>query len=59
MSQNAGIGAPDVVIEDLPVATFDSVMAVNVRACFMITQAAVKQMKQQSPQGGRIISASY
>ena len=44
------------VIEDLPVATFDSVMAVNVRACFMITQAAVKQMRAQSPQGGRIIN---
>jgi len=44
------------VIEDLPVATFDSVMAVNVRAAFLITQEAVRQFKVQVPQGGRIIS---
>ena len=31
-------------------------MSVNVRAAFVITQHAVKQMKAQSPQGGRIIS---
>ncbi|KAL7413109.1 short-chain dehydrogenase/reductase SDR [Mrakia frigida] len=53
---NAGIGAPDVAIEDLPVVTFDAVMAVNVRAAFLITQEAVRQFKVQQPQGGRLIN---
>ena len=54
--QNAGCGAPPVAIDALPLSAFDKVMSVNVRAAFIITQHAVRQMKSQSPQGGRIIN---
>ena len=43
-------------VDTLPISTFDRVMSVNVRAAFIITQHAVRQMKSQSPQGGRIIN---
>ena len=48
---NAGIGAFG-TIETLPLETFDDVFAVNVRAVFVATQAAVKHMGE----GGRVIT---
>ncbi|KAL7409797.1 short-chain dehydrogenase/reductase SDR [Mrakia frigida] len=53
---NAGQGSSAVPVEDVPLSTFDLVMSVDVRAAFMITQEAVRQMKSQIPQGGRIIN---
>lgn len=58
LSKNAGQGSSAVPVEDVPLSTFDLVMSVDVRAAFMITQEAVRQMKSQIPQGGRIISSS-
>lgn len=53
---NAGQGSPAVPVEEVPIETFDKVISIDVRAAFVITQEAVRQMKLQVPQGGRIIS---
>lgn len=53
---NAGTGAPAVPIEDLTFAQWQAVVAVNLTGAFLCAQAAVRQMKRQSPQGGRIIN---
>ena len=53
---NAGMGAPPVPIEDLPFETWQQVVATNLTGMFLCTQEAIKIMKDQSPQGGRIIN---
>jgi len=53
---NAGRGAPAVPIEDLPVDTWRAVVDVNLTGMFLCAQAAIRVMKTQSPQGGRIIN---
>ena len=53
---NAGIGAPGVPLEDLPLETWNSVVAINLTAPFLCAQEAIKIMKAQTPQGGRIIN---
>lgn len=53
---NAGIGAPAVPIEELPIETWRKVVDTNLTGSFLCTRAAVKQMKAQDPQGGRIIN---
>jgi NAD(P)-dependent dehydrogenase (short-subunit alcohol dehydrogenase family) len=53
---NAGIGAPAVHIEDLPVSKWQEVVNINLTGVFLCTQAAFRVMKAQSPQGGRIIN---
>jgi len=53
---NAGIGAPAVPIEELSVDTWRQVVDINLTGSFLCTRAAVRQMKAQSPQGGRIIN---
>lgn len=53
---NAGNNVKDMPIEDLPVEDWLSVINTNLTGAFLCTQAAVKLMKQQSPQGGRIIN---
>ena len=53
---NAGRGAPAVPFEDLPVDTWNSVVAVNLTGVFLCAQAAFRMMKAQSPRGGRIIN---
>ena len=53
---NAGMGAPAVPMEDLPFETWKAVVDVNLTACFLCAQEAVRQFKAQSPQGGRIIN---
>jgi len=53
---NAGRGAPAVPIEELPVDTWLDVVNVNLNGMFFCAQAAIALMKQQSPQGGRIIN---
>ena len=53
---NAGIGAPAVPIETLPIETWRQVVDTNLTGSFLCTRAAVRQMKAQDPQGGRIIN---
>jgi NAD(P)-dependent dehydrogenase (short-subunit alcohol dehydrogenase family) len=53
---NAGMGAPPVAMEDLPYETWKQVVDVNLNACFVCAQEAIKIMKDQSPKGGRIIN---
>ena len=53
---NAGIGAPAVPIEELTVEAWRQVVDTNLTGSFLCTRAAVRQMKAQSPQGGRIIN---
>ncbi|MGW5418865.1 SDR family oxidoreductase [Streptomyces sp. NPDC003943] len=49
----AGGGTP---VEDLDPATWRSVVDVNLTGAFLCAQAAYRAMKEQSPQGGRIIN---
>ena len=53
---NAGIGAPPVPLEDLPFEAWQNVVATNLTGMFLCTQEAIKIMKAQNPQGGRIIN---
>ena len=53
---NASMGAPPVPIEELPFETWQQVVATNLTGMFLCTQEAIKIMKAQSPQGGRIIN---
>jgi NAD(P)-dependent dehydrogenase (short-subunit alcohol dehydrogenase family) len=53
---NAGIGAPAVPIEDLAVADWNRVVAINLTGVFLCAQAAIRMMKRQTPRGGRIIN---
>ena len=53
---NAGISAPGVLLEDLTVEQWRSVVDTNLTGAFLCTQEAFKLMKSQSPMGGRIIN---
>jgi NAD(P)-dependent dehydrogenase (short-subunit alcohol dehydrogenase family) len=53
---NAGITAPPVPLEELPVATWNAVVATNLTGAFLCTQEAFRIMKTQQPRGGRIIN---
>jgi NAD(P)-dependent dehydrogenase (short-subunit alcohol dehydrogenase family) len=53
---NAGIGAPPVPMEDLPLETWRAVVDINLTGMFLCTQGAIRIMKAQSPKGGRIIN---
>jgi len=53
---NAGMGAPPVPFEDLPVEKWKEVVDVNLTAPFLCSQEAFKIMKDQTPRGGRIIN---
>jgi len=53
---NAGITAPAVPLEELPLATWNAVVATNLTGPFLCTQAAFRIMKNQDPRGGRIIN---
>jgi NAD(P)-dependent dehydrogenase (short-subunit alcohol dehydrogenase family) len=53
---NAGMGAPAVPMEDLPFATWQAVVDVNLTGSFLCAQQAIRQFKKQSPQGGRIVN---
>ncbi len=53
---NAGTGAPPVPMEELTVSQWEGVVATNLTGAFLCTRAAMKVMKYQSPQGGRIIN---
>ncbi len=53
---NAGISAPAIPMEELTFEQWQSVVDVNLTGAFLCAQAAIKLMKHQSPQGGRIIN---
>ncbi len=53
---NAGVGAPAVPIEDLPLSEWRKVVATNLDGMFYCIQQAFKIMKDQDPRGGRIIN---
>ena len=53
---NAGIAAPAVPIDEMPVEAWTNLMNVNVHGAFLVARAAFGQMRKQSPQGGRIIN---
>jgi NAD(P)-dependent dehydrogenase (short-subunit alcohol dehydrogenase family) len=53
---NAGIGAPPVGLDELTLEQWRAVVDTNLTGAFLCTQAAFRQMKAQSPRGGRIIN---
>ena len=53
---NAGISAPNLLLEDLSVEQWKSVIDINLTGSFLCAQQAMKIMKNQYPQGGRIIN---
>jgi len=53
---NAGVSAPGVAFEDLSLPQWNDVIAVNLTGAFLCARAAFRVMKQQRPQGGRIIN---
>jgi NAD(P)-dependent dehydrogenase (short-subunit alcohol dehydrogenase family) len=53
---NAGMGAPAVPMEDLPLEKFKEVVDLNLTAMFNCIQEAIRIMKAQEPKGGRIIN---
>ena len=53
---NAGVNVPDVAIEDLTAAPWNHVVSINLTGSFLCAQAAFRAMKDQTPQGGRIIN---
>ncbi|MGV9874864.1 SDR family oxidoreductase [Streptomyces cellulosae] len=54
---NAGTSGPGgVPVEDLPYEAWRHVVDTNLNGAFLCAQAAYRQMKGQTPQGGRIIN---
>lgn len=53
---NAGVNAPAVPIDELPLDQWFSVLNTNVTGVFLCARAAFGLMRRQSPQGGRIIN---
>jgi len=53
---NAGRGAPAIPMEDLTFEQWSAVVGVNLTGAFLCAQEAIRMMKEQRPQGGRIIN---
>ena len=53
---NAGMGLPSLPIDEVPVADWQALAAVNIGGAFLCARAAFGQMRRQDPQGGRIIN---
>ena len=53
---NAGAGLPATSIEDVSPADWRRIVDVNLNGMFYCTRAAFRMMKDQTPQGGRIIN---
>ena len=53
---NAGMGAPAVPIDELPLEKWQQVVDTNLNGSFYCIQQAFRVMKAQNPKGGRIIN---
>jgi NAD(P)-dependent dehydrogenase (short-subunit alcohol dehydrogenase family) len=53
---NAGIGAPAIPMDELTFDQWSAVVNVNLTGSFLCAQQAMRLMKAQKPQGGRIIN---
>jgi NAD(P)-dependent dehydrogenase (short-subunit alcohol dehydrogenase family) len=53
---NAGRFGPSTPLEDLPYEQWRDIVDVNLNGAFLCAQAAFRPMKNQRPQGGRIIN---
>lgn len=53
---NAGMGAPAIPMEDLSYEQWMNVVNANLCGAFLCSQEAIRMMKSQAPQGGRIIN---
>lgn len=53
---NAGVFGPAASVDELDLADWDATLAVNLTGSMLCAAAAVRTMKQQEPQGGRIIN---
>jgi NAD(P)-dependent dehydrogenase (short-subunit alcohol dehydrogenase family) len=53
---NAGMGAPNLPMEDLTFEQWSAVVGVNLTGAFLCAQEAIRIMKSQEPKGGRIIN---
>jgi NAD(P)-dependent dehydrogenase (short-subunit alcohol dehydrogenase family) len=53
---NAGLGAPNVPLEDVSFEKWRAVIDTNLTGAFLCTQEAFRLMKSQQPRGGRIIN---
>ncbi len=53
---NAGVNAPAVPMDELPLEKWFAVINTNVTGVFLCARAAFALMRRQSPQGGRIIN---
>jgi NAD(P)-dependent dehydrogenase (short-subunit alcohol dehydrogenase family) len=53
---NAGVNAPAVPVDELPLDKWFNVINTNVTGVFLCARAAFSLMRRQSPQGGRIIN---
>ena len=53
---NAGMSGPKVGFEDITFAQWQDVVGINLTGSFLCAQGAFRLMKNQSPQGGRIIN---
>jgi NAD(P)-dependent dehydrogenase (short-subunit alcohol dehydrogenase family) len=53
---NAGTGARPREIDEIPLAEWQAVVAVNLTGAFLCTREAFRVMRRQDPRGGRIIN---
>lgn len=53
---NAGVFGPAASVDEISVPEWDQTLAVNLTGSLLCAAAAVRAMKAQSPQGGRIIN---
>jgi len=53
---NAGMAGPGALFEDVTFDQWNAVVSLNLTGAFLVAQGAFRAMKDQSPQGGRIIN---
>jgi NAD(P)-dependent dehydrogenase (short-subunit alcohol dehydrogenase family) len=53
---NAGMGYKSTLIDEIPVEVWNDVVGVNLTGSFLCARAAFRMMRNQKPQGGRIIN---
>jgi len=53
---NAGRGAPAIPMEEITFEQWNAVLGANLTGAFLCAQQAIRLMKEQQPQGGRIIN---